>query len=387
MKCISEDSVPPKRYAMTIFLKGFSSIASVFLISWLSFAPLVGQAWFFSWPQAEAQEEVAVSKLSLENTQNISLLSSAVAMTSDLKPDNGANITISDDKALEAEIGVAGTLADVMDSVRADAIVIYTVVPADSVDNIAKRFGVSPNTIRWANNLKAGQPIHVGDTLVILPFDGLQYKIKSGETIDSLAKSYKLSSDEKNEFLEVNGLFANSTLTIGETVVIPGAEPVVAVAAPKKKIPTGNVRVNVAAYTPGVSSSGIAKGYFIKPVTSSACRYSQRQHDTYAVDLACPTGTPVKAAADGTILFAKYGYNGGYGNLIIVKHTNETTTFYAHLKAEGILVSQGQSVSQGTVIGYVGSTGRSTGPHLHFEVRGKYKNPGFDRTDSSWKAQ
>jgi murein DD-endopeptidase MepM/ murein hydrolase activator NlpD len=358
-----------------------------FLISWLSFAPLVGQAWFFSWPQAEAQEETVSSKLALENTQNISLLSSAVAMTSDLKPDNGADITISGDAALEAEIGAAGTLADVTDSIGADAIIIYTVVPADSVANIAKRFGVSENTIRWANNLKAGEPIHVGDTLVILPMDGLQYKVKTGDTIDALVKKYKLSASEKADFLEVNGLVVGDSLTVGDTIVIPGAEPVIAVATPKKKIPTGNVRVNVGAYTPSISSSGIIKDYFIKPVTSGACRYSQRQHDTYAVDLACPIGTAVKAAADGTVLFAKYGYNGGYGNLIIIKHTNNTTTFYAHLKADGILVSQGQSVSQGTVIGYVGSTGRSTGPHLHFEVRGAYKNPGFDKSDSSWKAQ
>lgn len=348
---------------------------------WLAFAPVSGQAWFFY--SAQAQEQGASSSLALQNTQNITLLSSAVAMTSDLKADNGADITIAEDGALAPQIGSAGTLADVTDGPGADAIIIYTVIPADSVSNIAKRFGVSENTIRWANNLKAGQPIHVGDTLIILPFDGLKYVVKSGDTLDSLTKKFKLSTQEKEDFLDFNNITKDSPLTIGDTLVVPGAEPVIAVATPKKAIPKGNTRVNTSAYTPGVVASDIIKNYFIKPV--SGCRYSQRQHDTYAVDLACPTGTPIKASADGTVLFAKYGYNGGYGNLIIVKHSNGTTTFYAHLKAEGILVSQGQSVPQGQVIGYVGSTGRSTGPHLHFEVRGASKNPGFDKTESSWK--
>lgn len=365
---------------MNIFGGIYRGLA-VFLVALLSCMPLIGEAWFFR--AAEAQGASPSPRLALENTQNISLLASAVAMAYDLKPDDGTDITIADDEALSPDMGSAGTLADLTDGPGADAIIIYTVEPADSVANIAKRFGISENTVRWANNLKLGQPIHVGDTLILLPFDGLKYTVKSGDTLDSIAKKFKLSKQEQEDFLDFNNLTSTTPLTVGDTFVIPGAEPTVTVATPKKTIPKGNVRVNVGAYTPGVVSSGIIKGYFIKPV-GTGCRYSQRQHDTYAIDLACPTGTPIKAAADGVVLFAKYGHNGGYGNLIIIKHPNGTTTFYAHLKADGILVSQGQAVGQGTVIGYVGSTGRSTGPHLHFEVRGA-RNPGFDRTESSWK--
>lgn len=135
--------------------------------------------------------------------------------------------------------------------------------------------------------------------------------------------------------------------------------------------------------TSSKGSANVTRGYFIRPLPTS-CRTSQWNHDRYAVDLACPTGTPIRAAAAGTIQFAKYGWNGAFGNLVIMKHPNGMTTYYAHIKDGGIAVSQGQTVSQGDVIGYVGSTGRSTGPHLHFEVRGG-TNPGFDRSGSAWK--
>lgn len=368
---------------MNIFFRRFARLLGSFLILWLACSPLLGQAWFFSSPQVAAQEEGISPRLALENTQNIALLSSVVAMTSDLKPDNGAILTFAEDGALAPEIGVAGTLADVAsDGPGADAIVIYTVVPGDSVATIAKRFGVSENTVRWANNLKAGQPIHVDDTLILLPLDGLKYSVKSGDTIDSIAKKFKLSRDEQAEFLDFNNMTSTSLLTAGQTLIVPGAEPVITVATPKKAVPKGNAHVNTGSYTPGVVTTDIVRGYFIKPVP---CQLSQKRHDKYAVDMSCHTsGTPIKAAADGTVLFAKYGNNGGYGNLIIIKHPNGMTTFYAHIKADGILVSQGQAVSQGTVIGYVGSTGRSTGPHLHFEVRGG-GNPGFDYSGSAWK--
>lgn len=91
---------------------------------------------------------------------------------------------------------------------------------------------------------------------------------------------------------------------------------------------------------------------------------------------------PVKAAASGTVKFAKTGWNGAFGNLVVIAHANGTQTFYAHLSK--ISVSIGQEVNQGSIIGNVGSTGRSTGPHLHFEVRGAY-NPGFDTSGQLWK--
>lgn len=90
------------------------------------------------------------------------------------------------------------------------------------------------------------------------------------------------------------------------------------------------------------------------------------------IDMAAPTGTPIVAAASGTVLLSKGGYSGGYGEMIVIQHANGTKTLYAHMSKRA--TTTGAKVSQGETIGYVGSTGRSTGPHLHFEVQGA-KNP------------
>ncbi len=118
-------------------------------------------------------------------------------------------------------------------------------------------------------------------------------------------------------------------------------------------------------------------GYFIDPVPGY--RLSQGIHDNNAVDLAIGKGTPIHAAAAGRVLLARNGYNGGFGNVVIISHPNGTETLYAHQSK--IATHTGDTVYQGQVIGYVGSTGHSTGPHLHFEVHGA-RNPG---ADGSWK--
>ena len=112
-------------------------------------------------------------------------------------------------------------------------------------------------------------------------------------------------------------------------------------------------------------------GYFINPVPGYK-RISQRLHGNNGVDLAAPTGTEIVASASGTVLLARNGYNGGYGNMVIIKHPNGTQTLYAHQSK--ITTSTGDRVSQGQTIGYVGSTGRSTGPHLHYEIHGARNN-------------
>jgi murein DD-endopeptidase MepM/ murein hydrolase activator NlpD len=118
-------------------------------------------------------------------------------------------------------------------------------------------------------------------------------------------------------------------------------------------------------------------GYYIDPVPGY--RLSQGIHDHNAVDLAIAAGTPIHAAADGTVTLARMGWNGAFGNLVIISHPNGTETLYAHQSS--ILAYTGEQVTQGQVIGYVGCTGHCTGPHLHFEVHGA-RNPGVD---ASWK--
>lgn len=304
--------------------------------------------------QVYAGEE---AKLSSYNIQTAPVLQAALNL--DPNPSKGGgDITVVDDSALLAVAGPSGTIADIENRPHADQISIYVVREGDSISQIATMFGVSINTIIWANDLKRGTLISPGQTLVILPITGVQHVVKSGDTLSSIAKKYKGDLDEIAHY---NGVATDAKLTVGDTVFVPNGE------------------IEAPAYSPKASGSALVRGstgpsysgYYIKPV--SGARKSQGLHGYNAVDLAAPIGTPIVAAANGQVIVARFGgWNGGYGNYVVIRHPNGTQTLYSHLNSG--IVYTGQSVIQGQVIGYVGQTGKATGPHLHFEVRGA-QNP------------
>ncbi|MCX6747557.1 MAG: M23 family metallopeptidase, partial [Candidatus Nomurabacteria bacterium] len=235
----------------------------------------------------------------------------------------------------------------------------------DSMPAIAKMFGVSVNTIYWANDLKKGDKLKEGDTLVILPFDGLTHTVKAKETLAGIAKLYKADIDDIMAF---NGMNKGDKLVVGDEIIIPEGQKTEESDKPVKKSTTTVVKNT----TPSKNLKSV-DGYFIYPLpTGPRIRKTQGIHDRYAVDIGAPSGTPIYAAAAGKVVVARNGYNGGYGNLVIVQHPNGTETRYAHMSKLG--TTSGKQVSQGEVIGYVGTTGRSTGNHLHIEVRGA-RNP------------
>jgi len=258
----------------------------------------------------------------------------------------------------------------------------YVVKDGDSIEQIAKMFGVSVNTIRWANDLKVGDKLQTGEVLVILPISGIQHTVTKGETIETIAKKFNADVEDIASF---NGITEDSNLTVGDELIIPDAE----ISDEGGDQPMPNLKENIAkdqSYYASHPSIKNDKGYFINPLPNScyedgSCRETQGLHDHYAVDLGAPKGTPIYAAASGTVLFARTGWNGGYGNLVILTHPNGTETYYAHQSR--IATHAGDQVSQGEVIGYVGSTGHSTGPHVHFEVRGA-RNPGVDWSWKPW---
>ena len=237
----------------------------------------------------------------------------------------------------------------------------YTVQDGDTISSIASKFGVSTNTIRWANNLGAKGTIKQGQSLVILPVTGVKHKVAKGDTIASLAKKYRADARDIAEF---NGMEVTDGLRAGETVIIPDGDG--SILAEKqsekktdKKSPAKKGRIIV-------DTSG--SGYFIRPMRGIK---TQGFHGPYnAVDIGAPVGTPIAAAADGVVITTKSpsGWNGGYGGLTIIKHSNGSQSLYAHQSR--IDVTPGQSVKQGEQIGLSGNTGRSTGPHLHLEFRG-----------------
>lgn len=230
---------------------------------------------------------------------------------------------------------------------------VYTVRVGDSLSQIAEMFGVTANTIMWANDLTKASAIQPGDTLVILPIAGVRHVVKSGDTISTIAKKYEGDVDE---ILSYNQLASASELAVGDTLIIPGgamhaAPAKVASAAPVKVSGTG---------------AGSAAG-FTHPAPGSV--KTQGIHGYNAVDLAGSSGASIRAAAAGEVIVSKSsGWNGGYGQYIVVRHSNGTQTLYAHLMRNDVGV--GAYVSQGQVIGGMGNTGKSTGTHLHFEVRG-----------------
>ncbi len=233
--------------------------------------------------------------------------------------------------------------------VENDTINVYEVKKGDSVSDVANIFGVTRNTIIWANDIKNGKLIE-GDILIILPVSGVKHIVKKGDTIKSIGKKYKA---DINDILEFNSI-KDVELTIGDELIIPDGQ--INIDAPIIKAPAKKK----------IYATSVA-GYFTRPILSGI--KTQGIHGKNAVDIGAKTGTGVVAAAKGIVQVARSsGYNGGYGKMLIISHPNGTQTLYAHLSK--VSVSNGEKVEQGQLIGEVGNTGKSTGPHLHFEVRG-----------------
>ena len=267
-------------------------------------------------------------------------------------------LTISGGAALVAHSGPSGTIADIADTPAPDRISVYVVRPGDTISDIANMFGVSINTIIWANDLKSARDVHPGDTLIILPISGIERTIVKGDTLRSIAKKYGADAEEIAQY---NGLDPAAALEIGSTLIIPGGE--IAPIAPSSN---GSARKNIR--EPYLGGGGSAQpGYYGNLIPGGVI--TQKLHGWNGIDIGAARGTPIHAAADGVAIIARNsGWNGGYGNYVVIAHENGSQTLYSHMK--NAIVSSGQSVSSGQIIGYVGSTGLSTGPHLHFEVRG-----------------
>ena len=255
---------------------------------------------------------------------------------------------------------------------------VYVVRKGDSLPQIAKMFGVSTNTIMWANNLKSST-VSEGQELVILPISGVKHTVKSGDTLKSIAAKYKA---DMTDTLAYNNVTIDTKLSPGDIIIVPDGEIGSSSSTGTKS--TGRTTTlgsspyrragDTTAFEPltvNVSNYPSYPGYYARPLAGGV--KTQDLHGYNAVDLGAPSGTAIYAAAEGTVIISKSGgYNGGYGSYVVISHPNGTQTLYAHMSRNNALV--GQHVSQGQQIGAVGSTGWSTGSHLHFEVRGA-KNP------------
>lgn len=295
--------------------------------------------------ETEAYSEVAFVDYSANHTP----LLSATVHPDPMASTGGGDVFVSEGALVST--GPIGAEEIAASSNSSGEISVYVVREGDALSQIAEMYGVTTNTILWANDISKASSIQPGDTLVILPIVGVRHTVAKGETLGSVLKKYEADMDE---VLEYNNLASADQLSVGDELLIPG----------------GNLHTTTKVATrpsPTKSSGSVSSGSFSHPVPGAV--RTQGIHGYNGVDLAAAHGTAIKAAAAGEVIVSKSGgWNGGYGAYIVIRHSNGTQTLYAHLS--GNYVAVGEWVAQGAVIGAMGNTGRSTGTHLHFEVRG-----------------
>lgn len=238
---------------------------------------------------------------------------------------------------------------------------IYTVQPGDTVQGIALAFGLKPETIMWSNPAVEDQPdlLSIGQKLVILPIDGVYHEVQAGDTLSQIAVKYKVDISAITSVPWNNLQPPDFAITPGmKLIVADGTKPIV----PKV----------VTSYTGPVPTGARGTGQFRWPVIGRITQDYWSGHR--ALDIATPPNSPVYAADAGYVSFVGWT-DVGYGNLVRIDHGNGFETWYAHNNS--FAVTLGERVEAGQIIAYSGSTGHSTGPHVHFEIRylGVPQNP------------
>lgn len=257
-----------------------------------------------------------------------------------------------DQTPLTIDVTNSDTQTKESDKPRRD-IETYEVKGGDTLSSIAKQKGVDADSIAYLNNFSVNKILKPGDEIKIPPVSGVVVTVKSGDTISSLAKRYGLPAAQPIVDWPYN-IFANDetfALTAGQQLVIPGGKP-------PAEVPVAPRYVNTAPLFAG------GTGQFAWPVGGVMTQYFAWYHT--GVDIANNFGTAIVAADSGRVVLAQY-LNYGYGWHVVINHGNGYQTLYGHLSK--ILVAEGDNITRGQTVGLLGSTGRSTGPHLHFEIR------------------
>jgi len=248
----------------------------------------------------------------------------------------------------------------------------YTVEMGDSVFEIANQFEIKPETLLWANYSQLNDNpdmISVGMQLNLPPVDGVYYEWQAGDTLELVAGRFEAKIEEILNWPGNNLDLTDPVLEPGTWVMVPGGHrefrqwiiPV---------IPRGAAGVSRSVYGAGACEGSYEGAYgsgaFIWPAGNHVLSGNDYWSGHLGIDIAAGEGAPVYAADAGVVVFSGWA-TGGYGNMVMIDHGNGYQTVYAHMS--NATAGCGRSVGQGSIIGYSGSTGNSTGAHLHFEVR------------------
>ena len=221
----------------------------------------------------------------------------------------------------------------------------YKVQTGDSLWSISQKFNISVDALLTANNVKNVHYLNIGEELRIPNISGVFYKVKRGDNLSSIALKYSV---RVNDIADVNDL-DSATIQVGQTLFIPG----------------GSLNDWERATLMGTTFKVPVQGRITSKLGFRIDPFLHRRAYHTGIDIANKVGTPVHASQYGRVVYT--GYKGNYGKTVIIVHPEGYRTLYAHLHK--IYVKQGQAVRQGEKIGLLGNTGRSTGPHLHFEIQ------------------
>jgi murein DD-endopeptidase MepM/ murein hydrolase activator NlpD len=261
-------------------------------------------------------------------------------------------------------------------------IATYTVQSGDTLFGIAEKFNLKPETLVWSNPILKDDPhlLRPGQELRIPPIDGVLRDVQEGDKLETLAQIYQVTVDDIVNWPGNDLDFDNPQLTVGQTLMVPNGvrefvQFVVAYQDRKvKRTTTASSDPGPGACPGGYSGGVVGSGAFIWPANNHFLSGNNYWAGHLGIDIAAGLGDPIYAADGGVVVFAGLS-NWGYGLMVQIDHGNGWNTLYAHLSQYN--VSCGQNVFQGNIIGLAGSTGNSSGPHLHFEMnyQGSRPNP------------
>ncbi len=244
-----------------------------------------------------------------------------------------------------------------------DEVQTYTIEPGDTLGGVAERYGLSLSTILWSNGLSYNSTIQPGDDLKILPVDGVLYTVSSGDTLSRIASRYDV---DVQDIMSTNGMDSANRLSIGDELLLPGGEPPSPVSTARSSASLTSLFT-----APPPSASASTSGWVWPTDWHVITQYYGWRHT--GLDIDGDYSTYSYAARGGVVVFS--GWRSGYGLTVEVDHGDGYMTRYAHHSKN--YVSVGESVSTGEALAQTGTTGRSTGTHLHFEIirNGKFQNP------------